>query len=171
MLSDGPVIARIAAEVREAFAARAERLPEPGAGLLPGLAVGDTRAVGEELNTAMVASGLSHLTAVSGRNIITSHASPTSSARVWKSPAIWVKSQDPESSRPAPVSTAHAVTMTNMDGHMNGLTDLEIAAVREAARISVEDAPPVTAKTAQFVGGLLKTGPRADGTTRESTAA
>lgn len=59
---------RIAAQVREDFVERATRLPEPGAGLLPGLAVGDTRAVSEELNDAMLTSGLSHLTAVSGAN-------------------------------------------------------------------------------------------------------
>ncbi|MDT0157415.1 ComEC/Rec2 family competence protein [Microbacterium sp. ARD32] len=58
----------IAAGTRAAFIARATRLPEPGAGLLPGLAVGDTRAVSDELNAAMLASGLSHLTAVSGAN-------------------------------------------------------------------------------------------------------
>lgn len=58
----------IAAQVREDFVTRATRLPEPGAGLLPGLAVGDTRAVSEELNAAMLTSGLSHLTAVSGAN-------------------------------------------------------------------------------------------------------
>ncbi|WOF24652.1 ComEC/Rec2 family competence protein [Microbacterium betulae] len=43
-------------------------LPEPGAGLLPGLAVGDTRAVSDELDHAMKASSLTHLTAVSGAN-------------------------------------------------------------------------------------------------------
>lgn len=58
----------VAAQVREDFVARATRLPEPGAGLLPGLAVGDTRAVSDELNDAMIVSGLSHLTAVSGAN-------------------------------------------------------------------------------------------------------
>lgn len=58
----------IAASTRADFIARATRLPEPGAGLLPGLAVGDTRAVSEELDAAMLASGLSHLTAVSGAN-------------------------------------------------------------------------------------------------------
>jgi competence protein ComEC len=58
----------IAAQVREDFVERATKLPEPGAGLLPGLAVGDTRAVTEELNAAMLTSGLSHLTAVSGAN-------------------------------------------------------------------------------------------------------
>lgn len=58
----------IAASARQAFVERATGLPEPGAGLLPGLAVGDTRAVSEELNVDMRTSGLSHLTAVSGAN-------------------------------------------------------------------------------------------------------
>ena len=35
----------VAADARSAFIERSTRLPEPGAGLLPGLAVGDTRAV------------------------------------------------------------------------------------------------------------------------------
>ncbi len=58
----------VAASTRADFVARAVRLPEPGAGLLPGLAVGDTTAVSAELNEAMLTSGLSHLTAVSGAN-------------------------------------------------------------------------------------------------------
>jgi competence protein ComEC len=58
----------VAAATRADFIQRAGSLPEPGAGLLPGLAVGDTRAVSDEVNTAMLASGLSHLTAVSGAN-------------------------------------------------------------------------------------------------------
>ena len=58
----------MAAEIKQAFVARSQRLPEPGAGLLPGLAVGDTRAVSAALNDDMRASGLSHLTAVSGAN-------------------------------------------------------------------------------------------------------
>ncbi|WP_091234318.1 ComEC/Rec2 family competence protein [Microbacterium sp. 3J1] len=58
----------LAAETRRAFVERSLRLPEPGAGLLPGLAVGDTRAVGEDLDDDMRTSGLSHLTAVSGAN-------------------------------------------------------------------------------------------------------
>ncbi len=62
------VVFAVASDVRAQFVARAVRLPEPGAGLLPGLAVGDTRAVTEELNRAMLTSGLSHLTAVSGAN-------------------------------------------------------------------------------------------------------
>lgn len=58
----------VAATTRAEFIQRASGLPEPGAGLLPGLAVGDTRAVSEEVSAAMLASGLSHLTAVSGAN-------------------------------------------------------------------------------------------------------
>lgn len=58
----------VAADLRSGFIDRALKLPEPGAGLLPGLAVGDTRAVSAELTEQMKASGLSHLTAVSGAN-------------------------------------------------------------------------------------------------------
>lgn len=43
-------------------------LPGPGAGLVPGLAVGDTSAVDPALDAAMKRSSLSHLTAVSGAN-------------------------------------------------------------------------------------------------------
>lgn len=68
VVSPASGIFAVAASTRSEFVARATRLPEPGAGLLPGLAVGDTRAVSEQLNAAMLASGLSHLTAVSGAN-------------------------------------------------------------------------------------------------------
>ncbi|MCJ1707476.1 ComEC/Rec2 family competence protein [Microbacterium sp. VKM Ac-2923] len=43
-------------------------LPQPGAGLVPGLAVGDTSSLDPATETAMTASSLSHLTAVSGAN-------------------------------------------------------------------------------------------------------
>ena len=58
----------VSADTRTAFVARAAELPAPGGDLLPGLAVGDTRAVGPELDLAMKTSSLSHLTAVSGAN-------------------------------------------------------------------------------------------------------
>jgi competence protein ComEC len=57
-----------AAELRARFAARAAELPGPGAGLLPGLAIGDTSAVSPQLDADMKTSSLSHLTAVSGSN-------------------------------------------------------------------------------------------------------
>ncbi|GLI29045.1 hypothetical protein ARHIZOSPH14_32870 [Agromyces rhizosphaerae] len=49
-------------------AAAAATLPGDGGALVPGLAVGDTTAVGDDLDAAMKASSLSHLTAVSGAN-------------------------------------------------------------------------------------------------------
>jgi len=54
--------------LRHGFADAAGELPGEGAGLLPGLAIGDTTGVGADLDQAMTASSLSHLTAVSGAN-------------------------------------------------------------------------------------------------------
>ncbi|WP_309069830.1 ComEC/Rec2 family competence protein, partial [Microbacterium sp.] len=62
----GPLDA--AATLRDGFVDRASALPAPGSLLLPGLAVGDTRAVTDELDEQMKATSLSHLTAVSGAN-------------------------------------------------------------------------------------------------------
>ncbi|MFI8632101.1 ComEC/Rec2 family competence protein [Microbacterium sp. NPDC077663] len=58
----------VAARLRTGLVAAVEGLPDPGAGLVPGLAVGDTSAVTDELDQQMKASSLSHLTAVSGAN-------------------------------------------------------------------------------------------------------
>ncbi|WP_254359628.1 ComEC/Rec2 family competence protein [Microbacterium hominis] len=57
-----------AAALRAGLRASAAGLPQPGAGLLAGLAVGDTADVDPALDEAMKASSLSHLTAVSGAN-------------------------------------------------------------------------------------------------------
>jgi competence protein ComEC len=54
--------------LRASFSAAAARLEGDGAALLPGLAIGDTSVVGEQLDQAMKATSLSHLTAVSGAN-------------------------------------------------------------------------------------------------------
>ncbi|MDR2321074.1 MAG: DUF4131 domain-containing protein [Microbacterium sp.] len=99
--SRGGPVERIAGDVRAEFIARAGRLPEPGSELLPGLAVGDVRAVSDELDAAMKASGLSHLTAVSGRNIITLHASHRRSMAHRKVPSNWLKSEVNGLTRPA----------------------------------------------------------------------
>ncbi|MFF2389992.1 ComEC/Rec2 family competence protein [Agromyces sp. NPDC058104] len=56
------------ARLRTGFADAATRLGGDGGALVPGLAIGDTSAVGEPLDAAMKASSLSHLTAVSGAN-------------------------------------------------------------------------------------------------------
>ncbi len=55
-------------DVRRALVHSAVGLPQPGAGLVPGLAVGDTSMLDSTTETAMNASSLSHLTAVSGAN-------------------------------------------------------------------------------------------------------
>ncbi|MES2095082.1 MAG: ComEC/Rec2 family competence protein [Actinomycetota bacterium] len=54
--------------LRGRFRDAAVALPGDGGDLLPGLAIGDTSAVGVPLDTAMKATSLSHLTAVSGAN-------------------------------------------------------------------------------------------------------
>jgi competence protein ComEC len=54
--------------LRTGFATAAGELPGTGAHLLPGLAIGDTSAVEDDLDAAMKQSALSHLTAVSGAN-------------------------------------------------------------------------------------------------------
>lgn len=64
--STGP--AAVAASLRQGLVASVAGLPGPGAGLVPGLSVGDTSAVSGELDLAMKESSLSHLTAVSGAN-------------------------------------------------------------------------------------------------------
>jgi competence protein ComEC len=55
-------------DLRSTFADSAAAFDGNGADLLPGLAIGDTSAVSEQLDSAMKSSSLSHLTAVSGSN-------------------------------------------------------------------------------------------------------
>jgi competence protein ComEC len=57
-----------AAALRSAFRSSTAQLPGDGGLLLPGLAVGDDSAVTPDLTDAMLVSGLTHLTAVSGAN-------------------------------------------------------------------------------------------------------
>ncbi|RKT36873.1 competence protein ComEC [Microbacterium sp. AG1240] len=57
-----------ASDLRRGLVESAGALPGPGAALVPGLAVGETRAVSPSLDESMKASSLSHLTAVSGAN-------------------------------------------------------------------------------------------------------
>lgn len=55
-------------DLRDGLVASTRGLPQPGAGLIPGLAVGDTSSLDAATEEAMNASSLSHLTAVSGAN-------------------------------------------------------------------------------------------------------
>lgn len=58
----------VASALRQGLLDATSGLPQPGAGLVSGLAVGDTTGVDASLDAAMKASSLSHLTAVSGAN-------------------------------------------------------------------------------------------------------
>lgn len=59
----------VASQLRRGFVDLVSRgLPDPGAGLMPGLSVGETSGVSDELDADMKSSSLSHLTAVSGSN-------------------------------------------------------------------------------------------------------
>lgn len=61
-------MAAASAWLRARLGASTEGLPSPGAGLIPGLAVGDTGGVDAELEQQMRTASLTHLTAVSGAN-------------------------------------------------------------------------------------------------------
>ncbi|MFC9359155.1 ComEC/Rec2 family competence protein [Rhodococcus sp. NPDC057014] len=64
-----PAHQRWAGALRARFAAAAAVLPAAEAGLLPGLVVGDTSALPREVKDDFTATGLTHLTAVSGANV------------------------------------------------------------------------------------------------------
>ncbi|QYF74747.1 ComEC/Rec2 family competence protein [Cryobacterium sp. PAMC25264] len=68
VLSPAPWWLAWANTLRAGFTAASGTLPGDGAALLPGLAIGDTSAVSDDLDSAMKLSSLSHLTAVSGAN-------------------------------------------------------------------------------------------------------
>ncbi|MEP6649839.1 MAG: ComEC/Rec2 family competence protein [Lapillicoccus sp.] len=64
----GPV-ARAADVVRTRFAAATDGLPADARGLLPGLVIGDTSRTPDDLDEAMLVTGMTHLSAVSGSNV------------------------------------------------------------------------------------------------------
>ncbi|GAA2257892.1 hypothetical protein GCM10010430_47150 [Kitasatospora cystarginea] len=61
---------RLAGRLRAGLRAACEHLPADVRGLLPGLVVGDTSGLPDDLNEAFHATDLSHLTAVSGANLM-----------------------------------------------------------------------------------------------------
>lgn len=63
-----PLPARVTNSIREAFRGSVAGLPPDAGALLLGLAVGDESLLPPDLDDAMIATGLSHLTAVSGTN-------------------------------------------------------------------------------------------------------
>lgn len=69
----GPVL-RAADHVRDRFRAAVAPLPADPRGLVPGLVIGDTSLTPEELTADMRATGLTHLSAVSGTNVTEGYA-------------------------------------------------------------------------------------------------
>jgi competence protein ComEC len=65
---DPPPLLAWADGIRSSFLEASRALPDPGGSLLPGLAIGETSRVPEQLDAAMKSASLSHLTAVSGAN-------------------------------------------------------------------------------------------------------
>jgi len=60
---------RVAGQVRAAFRTATSGLPPDERGLVPGLVIGDTAAMPDDLVVAFRSSGLTHLNAVSGENV------------------------------------------------------------------------------------------------------
>ena len=69
LIAQAPVPLRAAEAMRAGLRASVAHLPPDAAGLLPGLVLGDTTALPDDLVAAMKLAGLSHLTAVSGANV------------------------------------------------------------------------------------------------------
>lgn len=63
------VIARVAEHLRAGLRTAVDPTPADARGLLPGLVIGDTSRTPPDLTEAMQATGMTHLTAVSGSNI------------------------------------------------------------------------------------------------------
>lgn len=64
----GPVM-RLAEHVRDRLRQAVQPLPADARGLVPGLVIGDRSLAPPDLNDAMLATGMSHLTAASGSNV------------------------------------------------------------------------------------------------------
>lgn len=69
LVAEPNLVARGAEVLRAALRDSVSGLPADARGLLPGLVIGDTSAVPGGLDQAMRATGMTHLTAVSGANI------------------------------------------------------------------------------------------------------
>ncbi|RKT77098.1 competence protein ComEC [Terracoccus luteus] len=69
LLGGPPAVFAAADHVRERFRSATEHLPADARGLVPALVVGDTTATPADLTDAMLTTGMSHLSAVSGSNV------------------------------------------------------------------------------------------------------
>ena len=69
LLSEPGVVARGAEHLRAGLRSAAAPLPADARGLLPALVIGDTSRTPDDLTEAMLATGMTHLSAVSGSNV------------------------------------------------------------------------------------------------------
>lgn len=94
LLDDAGPVAGAAAVVRSRFRQATARLPPDAAGLVPALVVGDRSATPADLTEAMLATGLTHLSAVSGSNIAIVLATALTTCRAlgvrrrWRPPVV-----------------------------------------------------------------------------------
>lgn len=70
VVAEPPAVLRATGRIRAGLGALADRLPGDAGALLPGMAVGDTSRLPDDLADAMRVSGLTHLTAVSGAHFV-----------------------------------------------------------------------------------------------------
>ncbi|HWI34218.1 MAG TPA: ComEC/Rec2 family competence protein [Lapillicoccus sp.] len=69
VIDEPGAITTAAQVVRSRFAEATDGLPSDARGLLPGLVIGDTSRTSHELDEAMLVTGMTHLSAVSGSNV------------------------------------------------------------------------------------------------------
>ena len=69
VLRDPSLVARVAEHLRAGLRDAAAPLPADARGLLPGLVIGDTSRTPPDLTDAMLVTGMTHLSAVSGSNV------------------------------------------------------------------------------------------------------
>jgi competence protein ComEC len=69
VIDEPGAITTAAQVVRSRFAEATDGLPSDARELLPGLVIGDTSRTSEELDEAMLVTGMTHLSAVSGSNV------------------------------------------------------------------------------------------------------
>lgn len=69
VLADATAVQRAAGRLRSGLRQASERLPPDARGLLPGLVIGDTGGVPDDLSTAFEDTDLTHIVSVSGANL------------------------------------------------------------------------------------------------------
>ncbi|MDR0432825.1 MAG: ComEC/Rec2 family competence protein, partial [Bifidobacteriaceae bacterium] len=75
--------------LRRGLAASARTVPGDAGGLIPGVAIGDTSGVSQELDAAMKGSSLTHLTAVSGSHVAIVFGMVLALAAAMRLPRAW----------------------------------------------------------------------------------